>query len=115
MERVIIGMDPHKRSVTIEARDRREVLRAAGTFPTTTAGYRAMRRFAAQWPFRVWRSRARTESADQWLCCVVRSQAMPRRDLGHLCWSDGQFEFVEHGGQPEQRSGVDCQLVMATT
>ena len=54
MERVIIGMDPHKRSVTIEARDRREVLRAAGTFPTTTAGYRAMRRFAAQWPFRVW-------------------------------------------------------------
>jgi hypothetical protein len=26
MDRVVIGMDPHKRSVTIEARDVREVL-----------------------------------------------------------------------------------------
>jgi len=24
-------------------------------------------------------------------------------------------EFVECGGQPEQRRGVDCQLVMAAT
>jgi transposase len=54
MAAVIIGMDPHKRSVTIEARDAREVLRATGTFPTTSSGYRAMRRFAAQWPARVW-------------------------------------------------------------
>ena len=41
MDVVIIGVDPHKRSVTIEARDTREVLRATGTFPTTTFGYRA--------------------------------------------------------------------------
>jgi transposase len=51
---VLIGVDPHKRSVTIEARDTREVLRATGSFPTTTAGYRAMLPVARQWPKRVW-------------------------------------------------------------
>ena len=30
---MIIGMDPHMRSATIEARNAREVLRATGTFP----------------------------------------------------------------------------------
>ena len=51
---VVIGVDPHKRSVTIEARDAREVLRATGSFPTTTAGYRAMLRYCRQWPTRLW-------------------------------------------------------------
>ena len=31
-----------------------------------------------------------------------------------LCWSDGGFEFVECGGQPEQQPGVDGELVVAT-
>jgi hypothetical protein len=31
VDRIVIGMDPHKRSVTIEARDGREVLRATGS------------------------------------------------------------------------------------
>jgi transposase len=51
---VMIGVDPHKRSVTIEARDAREVLRATGSFPTTKPGYRAMLKVAGQWPRRVW-------------------------------------------------------------
>jgi transposase len=51
---VVIGVDPHKRSVTIEARDAREVLRATGSFPTSTAGYRAMLRYCRQWPTRMW-------------------------------------------------------------
>ncbi|WNB84342.1 IS110 family transposase [Cellulomonas sp. ATA003] len=51
---VIIGVDPHKASVTIEARDTREILRATGTFPTTTAGHAAMVKLARQWPRRVW-------------------------------------------------------------
>jgi hypothetical protein len=42
---VVIGVDPHKRSVTIEAPDAWEVLGATGSFPTTTAGYRAMLRY----------------------------------------------------------------------
>jgi len=51
---VVIGVDPHKASVTIEARDTREILRASGTFPTTTPGYRAMIQVARQWPRRIW-------------------------------------------------------------
>jgi hypothetical protein len=51
---VVIGVDPHNRSVTIEARDAPEVLRATGSFPTTTPGYRAMLRYCRQWPRRVW-------------------------------------------------------------
>ena len=51
---VVIGVDPHKASVTLEARDTREILRASGTFPTTTAGYRAMIQVARQWPRRIW-------------------------------------------------------------
>jgi transposase len=54
MDRVVIGMDPHKRSVTIEARDTREVLRAIGTFGTDTGSYRGMLKVAHQWPERVW-------------------------------------------------------------
>jgi transposase len=54
MDRVLIGVDPHKESVTIEARDTREILRARGRFGTSTAGYRSLVRFATQWPERVW-------------------------------------------------------------
>jgi transposase len=51
---VVIGVDPHKASVTIEARDTREILRATGTFPTTSAGHAAMVKVARKWPRRVW-------------------------------------------------------------
>ena len=54
MDRVVIGMDPHKRSVTIEARDTREVLRATGRFGTDSRQYRAMLSVGRQWPRRVW-------------------------------------------------------------
>jgi transposase len=54
MDQVIIGVDPHKLSVTIEARDRREILRATGRFGTGIAGYRQLLGVARQWPARVW-------------------------------------------------------------
>jgi transposase len=54
MDRVLIGVDPHKESVTIEARDTREILRARGRFETSSVGYRGLMRFATQWPERVW-------------------------------------------------------------
>jgi transposase len=54
MERVVIGVDPHKASVTIEARDTREILRARGRFDTSTVGYRSLLRFAKHWPQRLW-------------------------------------------------------------
>ena len=49
MSGVIIGVDPHKASATIEVRDEREVLLATGRFGTDTGGYRAMLRYCRQY------------------------------------------------------------------
>jgi transposase len=54
MDQVIIGEDPHKLSVTIEARDNREILRAAGRFGTDTRSYHQLLEVARQWPERTW-------------------------------------------------------------
>ena len=54
MDRVIIGVDPHKLSVTIEVRDNREILRATGRFATDAPSYRQLLQVARQWPERVW-------------------------------------------------------------
>ena len=51
---VIIGVDPHKMSATIEVVDTHEQLLGGGRFDTTNAGYAAMRRYVKQWPDRVW-------------------------------------------------------------
>jgi len=42
MDRVVIGAVPHKLSVTIEARDNREILRATGRFGTDGRSYRQL-------------------------------------------------------------------------
>ncbi len=42
-ERVVIGMDPHKRSVTIEVMAGDEAVLGGGRFATTAEGYQAMR------------------------------------------------------------------------
>jgi transposase len=54
MDRVIIGAGPHRLSVTIKARDNREILRATGQFRTYTRSYRQLLRLARQWPERIW-------------------------------------------------------------
>jgi len=54
VDQVIIGVDPHKLSVTIEARDSREILRATGRFGTDARSYRQLLAYARQWPGRVW-------------------------------------------------------------
>jgi transposase len=54
MEQVIIGVDPHKLSVTIEVVNHRENLLGSGRFTTDRAGYAAMRTYAKAWPERVW-------------------------------------------------------------
>ena len=53
-ERVVIGMDPHKRSVTIEVMAGDETIRGGGRFATDRAGYQGLLRYARQWPDRVW-------------------------------------------------------------
>src|SRR5687768_16004116 len=54
MEQVIIGVDPHKLSATIEVVDRDEQMLGSGRFTTDKAGYAAMRRYATAWPDRTW-------------------------------------------------------------
>ena len=44
MSTVVIGMDPHKRSATIEVMDADETVLDGGRFFTDAAGYRAMAR-----------------------------------------------------------------------
>jgi transposase len=55
MSRMIIGMDPHKASVTIEVIDDRERCLATGRFGTDSRGYQTMLSYVrTQWPHRVW-------------------------------------------------------------
>jgi transposase len=54
MGRVVIGMDPHKHSATIEVMDDQESVLGGGRFGTDTAGYRAMLGCARRWPERIW-------------------------------------------------------------
>ena len=54
MKGVVIGVDPHKLSATIEVVDGREKLLGSGRFSTDQAGYSAMRIYAKTWPDRVW-------------------------------------------------------------
>ena len=51
---VIIGMDPHKRSATIEVVDERGQVRAAGRYGTDKAGYAEMLAAGREYPDRVW-------------------------------------------------------------
>ncbi|MEO3936759.1 IS110 family transposase [Dermatophilaceae bacterium Soc4.6] len=51
---VVIGVDPHKLSATIEVVDGQERLLGSGRFTTDAAGYAAMRRYVKAWPHRVW-------------------------------------------------------------
>ena len=54
MEQVIIGVDPHKLSATIEVVDEHERRLGQGRFTTDRAGYAAMRTYVKAWPERVW-------------------------------------------------------------
>jgi hypothetical protein len=51
---VIIGMDPHKRSATIEVIDDRASVLAAGRYETGKAGYAQMLRAGRRFGERVW-------------------------------------------------------------
>jgi transposase len=54
MDEVVIGMDPHKRSATIEVMAGDETVLGGGRYATDVAGYRAMLTAAKQWPDRRW-------------------------------------------------------------
>ena len=52
--RVVIGMDPHKRSVTIEVMTADEIVLGGGRYATDEAGFAEMGRYVRQFPDRVW-------------------------------------------------------------
>jgi transposase len=52
--RVVIGMDPHKRSATIEVMADDETVLGKGRFGTDQTGFEAMLAACQQWPDRVW-------------------------------------------------------------
>jgi len=54
MAQVIIGMDPHKRSATIEVIDDREKVLGQGRFGTDRAGYQTMLKLGRQYKDRIW-------------------------------------------------------------
>jgi transposase len=54
MSRAVIGMDPHKRSATIEVIDERELVLARGRYGTDTDGYRQMLADGRRYADRVW-------------------------------------------------------------
>lgn len=53
-EHVVIGVDPHKQSATIEVVDDHERKLGSGRFTTDPAGYTAMLKYAKAWPQRTW-------------------------------------------------------------
>jgi transposase len=54
MGNVVIGMDPHKRSATIEVMAGDETVVGGGRYATDAVGYRAMLAEARRWPERTW-------------------------------------------------------------
>src|SRR5665647_2398851 len=52
--RVVIGMDPHKRSVTIEVMAGDETILGGGRFATDPDGFTALVEYVRAWPQRVW-------------------------------------------------------------
>ena len=54
MSQVVIGMDPHKRSATIEVMAGDETVLGGGRYATDVVGYRAMRAEVKHWPERIW-------------------------------------------------------------
>ena len=50
---VVVGMDPHKRSVTIEVMTSQERVLAGGRFATDVKGFAAMLAYVTAWPDRV--------------------------------------------------------------
>lgn len=51
MDNVVIGMDPHKRSMTIEVLDPQERVLAKHRFATDADGFASMMRCAHRWPW----------------------------------------------------------------
>ncbi len=107
LEQVIIGVDPHKLSATIEVVDGHERMLGSGRFATDRAGYSAMRRYAKAWPGRVW------AVGSEWGRPAVGAAApgVRRAGRGRAGEASGQGPAVRHRPQPQDRRPrrpLDC-------
>jgi hypothetical protein len=108
--RVVIGMDPHKRSATIEVLDKDEQPLMAGRFGTDRDGYRLM--LAASRQFRSGYGRSR--AARVW----AASRATPgrrRRDRGRRAGEAVRAtrQPLQDVHEPDKVAGAHC-VVSAT-
>lgn len=78
--RVVIGMDPHKWSVTVEVIAADEEVLGGGRYATDRDGFGVMVGFAKRWPQRVW---AIPAAADQ------LGHANPVHDAGRVHGTQG--------------------------
>ena len=96
MGRVIIGVDPHKLSATIEVLDQRENVLGGGRFGTDRDGYRQMLTVGRRWPQRVWAVEGCNEGCRSG--SPRRAAANPSRRRPHPSdtsrWSDDGGELL---------------------
>jgi len=89
MGRMIIGVDPHKASVTIEVVDEDGAIAARGRFPTDARSYRTLLAYAHRWPHRVW---------------AVEGASGAGRPLAQRLVADGERAISAHH-RPSQAAG----------
>jgi hypothetical protein len=88
---VIVGVDPHKKSVTFEAIDEQGQQVATGRFGTTTRDYKTMLRYARrQWPHHRW---------------VIEGAQGVGRPLAQRLLFDGETDPTS---RPSSRRGCGC-------
>ena len=99
MEHIIIGVDPHKLSVTIEVVDHHEELLGSGRFTTDRTGYGAMRNYAGAWPERVSAVEGSNGAGRSWRSAYSRT--------AKRCGRPGEARrpspAVRHRSQPQDR------------
>ncbi len=73
MARIVIGVDPHKRSATIEIVDHREKAVGKGRFGTDRDGYQAMLAASRKHTDRIWPGRVYPSATVLELASTARS------------------------------------------
>jgi transposase len=100
MEHVVIGVDPHKLSATIEVVDQRELRLGSGRFTTDRAGFTAMRAYAKSWPDRTWAMEGangvgrplaqRLLAAGEHVAVPARSDGTGAAGSPRVCWQQSR-------------------------
>ena len=99
MEQIIIGVDPHKLSATVEVVDDLERFLGSGRFSTVQAGYTSMLRYAKAWPERIWAVEGANGAVDHW----PSGSSRPARAFSMYRPSCCPGPALRHRAQPKDR------------